>query len=138
MSEQTSESAKAIEAEADSAQDAPHSQPRSLVGPSTNVATNLLIADIVLQGLSRILRKSLRKKAVTPQASADGAPGDVKRSVAKTLAIYGASRIATRSRGGTLLVGSGLLAKTLYDRGVSRRNAKRSKIEQASKTTEEK
>jgi hypothetical protein len=35
------------------------------------------------------------------------------------------ARVATRSVPGALLVGGGLLAKTLYDRSISRRKARR-------------
>ena len=101
-------------------------KPDALPGPSTNPATNLLIADIVMRGVGRAVRKSLHKSVLRTGYSRDKAKEIVEdRSVVRTLALYGATRFATRSTPGALLVGGGLLVKSLYDRGVSRREAKR-------------
>jgi hypothetical protein len=47
------------------------------------------------------------------------------RGLAHTLVSTTVARVATRSVPGALLVGGGLLAKTLYDRSISRRKARR-------------
>ncbi len=46
------------------------------------------------------------------------------RSMVSTLVSYGVTKVATRSVPGAVLVGGGLLAKTLFDRSQSRRAAK--------------
>ncbi len=101
-------------------------KPNALPGPSTNPATNLLIADIALRGVGRILRNSVQKSVLRTRYDNRKASDIVdNRSIVTTLAIYGVTKIATRSVPGALLVGGGLLAKTLYDRGKSRNAAKR-------------
>lgn len=42
------------------------------------------------------------------------------RTILTTLALYGASKLATRSVPGLAIVAGGLVLKTLYDRGRSR------------------
>lgn len=122
------------------AQDAAsEAKPDALPGPSTNPATNLIIADIVMRGVGRVVRNSLHKGVLRTRYSQDKARKIVEnRSVVQTLAIYGVTKLATRSVPGALLVGSGLIAKTLYDRGQSRREAKRKGDKQLDHMAEEK
>ena len=47
------------------------------------------------------------------------------RSLVQALASYAVARMATRSLPGAVIVGGGLLAKTLFDRGRSRRKNRR-------------
>lgn len=102
------------------------SKPEKLPGPSTNPATNLIIADIVIRGAGRIVRNSLHKGVLRTRYSRDKATNIVEnRSVVNTLALYGVSKLATRSLPGAVLVGSGLLVKTLFDRSQSRRAARK-------------
>ncbi|WP_299194101.1 hypothetical protein [uncultured Erythrobacter sp.] len=100
----------------------PKSRESRLPLPSDNPATNLLIADIVVRGASSLLRKQVEQKVA--KASSD-TPEDAKqaldgRSMLLTLGLYGASKLATRSVSGLAIVASGLVAKTLYDRGKAR------------------
>lgn len=85
--------------------------------PSPNPMTNLVLADIALRGGGQILRRAVEKgllgKAYTPIKAAELIKG---RSMGQTLVGTAIARIATRSVPGALLVGGGLLAKTLYDR----------------------
>jgi hypothetical protein len=87
------------------------------VSPSPNPMTNLLIADVVLRGGSRIMRQlvetNLLKTKYPPQLARDIIRG---RGVVRTLAGAAIARLATRSVPGALFVGGGLLAKALYDR----------------------
>jgi hypothetical protein len=86
--------------------------------PSPNPVTNLVIADIVLRGASVMLRKRVEKGLLTGQLDRDRARKMVdSQGVASTLALWGASRLATRSPVGLALVAGGLAAKVLYDRG---------------------
>jgi hypothetical protein len=94
-------------------------------GPSTNPATNLIIADIAMRGVGRVARTALQKgmlRAGFDEGQARKIADD--RTMLSSILLYGASRIATRSIPGAALVGGGLLLKTLYDRGESRRTAR--------------
>jgi len=90
--------------------------------PSTNPATNLLIADLVVRGVTHMTRKTLHKSVLRTGYSREKARKLANdHTILSTLALYGLSKLATRSVPGAMLVGGGLLAKTLYDRGKSRR-----------------
>ena len=90
--------------------------------PSPNPVTNLLIADIVVRGASTLFRKSVEKRVA--KASMDDDQDAEKlldgRTLLTTLGLYGASKLATRSRTGLGIVAGGLALKTLYDRGKAR------------------
>lgn len=86
-------------------------------GPSPNPMTNLIIADIALRGGGRLLRNAIEKGMLGVKYPQDKASNLVKgRGMANTLIATAVARVATRSVPGALLVGGGLLAKTLYDR----------------------
>ena len=90
--------------------------------PSPNPATNLLIADIVLRGASSLFRKNVEKRVAQKSAETEEDAQDLLdgRTLLTTLALYGVSKIATKSPVGLGLVATGLIAKTLYDRGKAR------------------
>ena len=95
-------------------------------GPSTNPATNLLIMDVAMRGASLLAARGIEKAALRLRYRAGEAGDIVKgRSMVSTLAATGAARIATRSVPGLLLVAGGLLAKTLIDRSLRPREARR-------------
>ncbi|OBV12353.1 Guanylate kinase [Erythrobacter dokdonensis DSW-74] len=86
--------------------------------PSPDPVTNLVIADIVLRGAGSLLRQRLEKGLLTGQLDGDKAKHLVEsRGMVSTLALWGASRLATRSPVGLAVVAGGLAAKVLYDRG---------------------
>jgi hypothetical protein len=86
--------------------------------PSPDPLTNLVIADIVLRGAGNLLRRKLEKGLLTGQLDEAKAKKLVEgRGIASTLALWGASRLATRSPVGLAVVAGGLAAKVLYDRG---------------------
>jgi hypothetical protein len=86
--------------------------------PSPDPVTNLVIADIVLRGAGSLLRQRLEKGLITGQLEAEKAQRLVEgRGIASSLALWGASRLATRSPVGLAVVAGGLAAKVLYDRG---------------------
>ena len=95
-------------------------------GPSSNPATNFLIMDIALRGASLLAARGIEKAALRLRYK-PGKAGDVVegRSLVSTLATTGAARLATRSVPGFLLVTGGLLAKTLIDRSLRPRDARR-------------
>ena len=99
---------------------------KTMPGPSTNPATNVLIADIALRSAGRLVRNSMEKGMLRAGFERDEAREIVDgRTMLSSLILYGASKVATRSLPGALLVGGGLIAKTLFDRGMSRREAQR-------------
>lgn len=85
--------------------------------PSPNPMTNLVLADFALRGGGQLLRHAVERTLLGAKYSKEDAKNLVKgRSMAQTLFGTALARIATRSVPGALLVGGGLLAKTLYDR----------------------
>jgi hypothetical protein len=95
-------------------------------GPSTNPATNLLIMDIALRGVSLLAARGIEKAALRLRYKSGKADDIVEgRSTIAMLAATGAARMATRSVPGFLLVTGGLLAKTLLDRSLRPRAARR-------------
>lgn len=94
-------------------------------GPSPNPATNLLLADIAIRGGGRLLRHAVESTLLGAKYPPGKARDIVKgRSMIQTLVGTAVARVATRSIPGALLVGGGLLAKTLYDRSKGRAKAR--------------
>lgn len=100
--------------------------PTEVPGPSTNLATNLIIHDIAMRAGGRLVRHTLEKGMLRGRYGGAGAKAIVEnRSLAQTFVSGMLARYATRSLPGALLVGGGLLAKTLFDRSQSKRTARR-------------
>lgn len=97
---------------------------RETAGPSPNPAMNLILADIAIRGGGRLLRNAVERTLLgakyPPKKAREIVSG---RSMVHTLVGTAVARIATRSVPGALLVGGGLLAKTLYDRSKNRAQA---------------
>ncbi|AWW75666.1 hypothetical protein CD351_14620 [Erythrobacter sp. KY5] len=95
--------------------------------PSTNPATNLVIAEIIIRGASTMFRKNVERRVARANYGDDDKAREVLdgRTVVTSLALYGASKLATRSPLGLGVVTGALVAKTLYDRGRSRQLRKR-------------
>ena len=94
----------------------------ALTRPDTHPATNLLLADIIVRSASKLWRRRVDDKvaeAGTP-TDEDGKQIVDGRTMLTTLGLYGASKLANKSVSGLALVASGLVAKTLYDRGKAR------------------
>ncbi len=95
-------------------------------GPSTNPATNLLIGDIAMRGLSMLLGRGIESALLKTRYDAEKAKGIVQgRTLKQSLMATGAARVATKSVPGFLAVSGGLLAKSLFDRALGRGEAKR-------------
>ncbi|MFM5918107.1 MAG: hypothetical protein ACKOOL_11330 [Novosphingobium sp.] len=96
-------------------------------GVSPNPATNLLIADLALRGGGQLLRHAIERTVLGAKYTPDKAKKIVKgRSMVQTLLGTAAARLATRSVPGAIVVGGGLLAKTLYDRRQGKKTARAS------------
>lgn len=88
-----------------------------LPAPSPNPMTNLIIADLALRAGSALLRRGVEKGLLAQKLGAAKAGKAIKgRSMVQTLVGTALVRVATRSVPGAIVVGGGLLAKTLYDR----------------------
>jgi hypothetical protein len=95
-------------------------------GPSTNPATNLLIMDVAMRGLSMLVGRGIEKALLRTRYHPDKASDIVKgRPLIQSMAATGAARMATRSVPGFLVVSGGLLAKAVLDRSLGRREAVR-------------
>ncbi len=93
------------------------------------MATDKIIADLARRGGNRLIDLTLGK--VMPDESAQ--PKKRPTLIGGLIGVA-AVRIATRSVPGAIVVGGGLLAKTLYDRKQAKQAAK---AEAAGKTTPE-
>ncbi len=99
---------------------------REVAGPSPNPATNLLIHDVLLRSGGRVLRLGLEKGLLRNRYGDEIARNVIEnRSILHTFASHAVARFATRSVPGAIVVGGGILAKTLLDRRQSRRAAQR-------------
>lgn len=93
--------------------------------PSPNPMTNLVLTDILLRTGGQFMRHAVERTLLRTQYDAKKAKQIVKgRSMAQTMISTALARMATRSVPGAILVGGGLLAKTLYDRKQGARTAK--------------
>lgn len=85
--------------------------------PSPNPMANLILADIALRAGGALLRRGVEKGLVGSRVGTDKAGKLIRgRSMAQTLVGTAIARVATRSVPGAIVVGGGLLAKTLYER----------------------
>lgn len=92
-----------------------------------NPITSLIIADLALRAGTALLRRGVEKGIVSNGHVAKKAPGLIKgRTIIESFVGTAVVRIATRSVPGAIIVGGGLLAKTLYDR---KHRAKRQAID---------
>lgn len=112
----------------------PAAAPKGIGGlplPSSSAATNLVIADIVLRAAGGLLRNRMEKGLLNASYDKTKAERLVDgRGLVSSVALWSASRLATRSPLGLAVVAGGLAAKALYDRGkqieAKRRAGKRS------------
>jgi hypothetical protein len=86
-------------------------------GVSPNPMTNLLLTDLVLRGGGQIMRHAVERTLLGTRYPKEKAKNIVKgRSMIQTIVGTALARIATRSVPGAIIVGGGVIAKTLYDR----------------------
>lgn len=103
-------------------------------GISPNPMTNLLLTDLILRGGGQIMRHAVERTLLGTKYPKGKAKSIVKgRSMVQTIVGTALARIATRSVPGAILVGGGMLAKTLYDRS----QGKPSKAHGARKVSEQ-
>ena len=94
-------------------------------GVSPNPMTNLLLTDLVLRGGGQIMRHAVERAILGTRYPKEKAKNIVKgRSMVQTIVGTALARMATRSVPGAILVGGGIIAKTLYDRSKGKAEAK--------------
>ena len=91
-----------------------------------NIGMGLITSEIVLRSVGRLTRHTVEKAVARRNHNPSEAKAIVEnRGFLHTMAAFGVSRIATRSVPGALLVGGGLLAKPLFDRGSAKRKSRK-------------
>ena len=95
-------------------------------GPTDNPATNLLMADIVIRMGSYVLRNIVERGFLKGRYGKQTARDIVKnRTLKHSLLSVFVAKVATRSMPGAVIVGTGIFAKTLYERGKARQLSRR-------------
>lgn len=90
------------------------------------VGASMIVSEIMLRSIGRLTRHTLEKAVARRRFSPAKAKSIVEdRGILHIAAAYGATKIATRSVPGALLVGGGLLAKMLFDRSAAKRKSRR-------------
>ncbi len=87
--------------------------------PSSNPATNLVIAEVLFRALSILARNEVEKRVAKASYGDEERAKEVLggRTIISTLALYGVGKVAARSKKGFGVVAAGLVGKALYDRG---------------------
>ena len=94
-------------------------------GPSPNPATNLLIHDVVMRTGGRLIRHTVEKGVLAGRYGGKDAKKIIEnRGIGQALVGTLIARLATRSLPGAVVVGGGLIVKTLYDRSRSKKAAR--------------
>ncbi|HKT85868.1 MAG TPA: hypothetical protein VJQ77_07280 [Novosphingobium sp.] len=92
-----------------------------LTRPSPNPHTNLAIADIALRGSTFLARRAVERVLLGRRYAPSKAKAILKgRSMKETVLHTVLARVAMQSVPGAIIIGGGLLAKTLYDRSKAR------------------
>jgi len=116
--------AKKGKAEPDAQDAAGASEPSAsdLKGPSSDTATNLLVADLALRGGAMLVQQGIERGLLGRKYAPGKAMKLAKGRTWGESLLHGAVlRLATRSVPGAIVVGGGLLAKTLHDRRKARK-----------------
>jgi len=89
-------------------------------GPSPNPKTNLVFADVALRAGALLVRQGIERGLLGKRYAPEKARSILKgRTLPETLVGGAIAKLATKSVPGAIIVGGGLLAKTLYDRRKS-------------------
>ncbi|WP_226663267.1 hypothetical protein [Alteriqipengyuania lutimaris] len=86
-------------------------------GLSPNPAANLIMANAIVRTGSILLRRAVDKRMLRGRYGKDTAEAAAEnQGLGSTLTALALSKVAARSSTGAVVVGSGMLAKALYDR----------------------
>ncbi|NCP20178.1 MAG: hypothetical protein GW855_13590 [Erythrobacter sp.] len=88
-----------------------------VTGLSPNPASNLIMANAIVRTGSILLRKAVDKRMLRNRYGKETAEAAAEnQGLGSTLTALALSKVAARSSTGAVVVGGGMLAKTLYDR----------------------
>lgn len=96
----------------------------SIPGPSPDPRTNFILADILLRGASAVVRRGIERRMLRGYGRKKAKEIVQGRTLGETVFNTIIVKLAMRSVPGALLVGTGMLGKTLLDRSKSRARAK--------------
>ena len=89
---------------------------------SPNPASNLIMANVLVRTGSILLRRAVDKRMLRDKFGKDTAKAIAEnQGLGSTLTSVALSKMATRSTTGAFVVGSGMVAKALYDRRQGRK-----------------
>ena len=89
---------------------------------AAKLAGGVLASEIAIRAVGSVMRRSFEKRVISRNYDDHTAKNVLEnRSMVHAITAFAATKLATRSVPGALLVGGGLLAKTLFDRGSERR-----------------
>jgi hypothetical protein len=96
--------------------------PAASAPPLLNPVVGMIVADVALRAGQNLVRRSLERGLMKGQAIPTTKPGHVIRGRTLTETVVGTvlAEVARRSVPGAILVGGGLVAKTLRDRARAR------------------
>lgn len=93
---------------------------------AAKLAGGVLASEIAIRAVGSVMRRSFEKRVISRNYNDHTAKHVVEnRSMVHAITAFAATKLATRSVPGALLVGGGLLAKTLFDRGTSKRKSRK-------------
>ncbi|MBD59928.1 MAG: hypothetical protein CL808_07400 [Citromicrobium sp.] len=93
-------------------------------GLSPNPASNLIMANAIVRTGSILLRKAVDKRMLQKRYGKETAEAAVEnQGLGSTIVSFLMARTAAKSSTGAILVGGGMLAKTLYDRRQGKKAA---------------
>lgn len=97
---------------------------RRIPGLSPDPKTNVMVADIVIRGAGKLARHFAKRALLRPGQGKEGPEKAVEGlSVTQSLATVAIARLATRSVPGAVIVGTGIIAKAVFDRSHEKRKA---------------
>ena len=107
-------------------------------GLSPNPATNLIMANAIVRTGSILFRRAVEKRMLKGRYGKDTAESIAEnQGLGSTLTSVALSRMATRSNTGAIAVGTGMLAKTLYDRRQAKKARAKGDAELLEKAAED-
>tara|TARA_B100001179_G_C18577774_1_gene398353 strand:- start:200 stop:598 length:399 start_codon:yes stop_codon:yes gene_type:complete len=110
----------------------------AVTGLSPNPATNLIMANAIVRTGSILLRKAVDKRMLRNRYGKETADAAAEnQGLGSTLTALALSKMASRSTSGAIMVGSGMLAKTLYDRRQAKKARAKGDAEILERATED-
>ena len=98
---------------------------KGIPGPSSDPASNLVMADVTMRIGSYLMRRLVERRFLKGRYGKENARAIVRnRGIGQQLASVAIARVATGSLPGAALISTGMAVKMLLDRSKKRRKAK--------------